>query len=63
MSVEEKKHALINRMHEDVPLLEALSDMELVSMDNYNGIVDAANNFLLTLTDTEVEKWYNEWLA
>ena len=52
---------LHNRIHESVPLLEWLSDEELLNMNSYEELVEKAHQHIDEMPDDELDKLYKEW--
>ena len=60
-TTEEKRKALFVRIHESIPFLEFISDLELCTMTEYEWIIETAEANLDAMTDDEVEEVYEAW--
>ncbi len=61
MTIEEKRVYLLDYIHQSTQALEFFSDLELLSMDNYELLITEAEENIKSASDSEIDDWYDEW--
>ena len=62
-TIDEMRNELKRYIHESVPALEFISDMELCSLADYDEIVARATKNIDEASDSTIEEWYKDWCS
>ena len=56
-----KREKMINHIHESVPFLEYVTDLELLSMNDYEDYIEIAEKRITESDDETINKIYHYW--
>ncbi len=61
MTTEEKRVYLLDYIHQSTQALEFFSDLELLSMADYERLIAEAEENIKSASDSEIDDWCDEW--
>ncbi len=61
--VKKMQEVLLRRIPESVPCMEAISDLELCTMNDYEMIVEEAEKNIRSASEETLRSWCKEWEA
>lgn len=63
LSIEELRDSLYEQIHESIPVLEDISDLELCTMDDYDELIDIAETVIEKASYEELKAFYDRWIG